>query len=198
MSSHPTAVIPGTRPKSPSTIPLPAPPSCTALTFSEKSAWRFWLAPPPRSPSREGAGLTGWLGLSPLERSERHSLSLPLRGLLDLQTRLSSSHDNGCCHCLERVQMQPCQYSSLEIVRLWSRMDRVLRASSFPEKTEKDPHKKLLLGLTAFWSYLLLHSKGQSLVLLMSHLGLLERNSKKPQGLRNCKDAAKTPKTSSM
>lgn len=77
-------------------------------------------------------------------------------------------------------------------------MDRVLRASSFPEKTEKDPYKKLLLGLTAFWSYLLLHSKGQSLVLLISHLGLLERNSKKPQGLRNCKDAVKTPKTSSM
>lgn len=68
---------------------------------------------------------------------------------------------------------------------------RVLCAGSFPEKTEKGLHKKLLLGLTTFQSYLLLHSKGQSLVLLISRLGLLERNNKKPQGLRNCKDTAK-------
>lgn len=75
-----------------------------------------------------------------------------------------------------------------------ARTGRVLCDRSFPEKTEKGPHKKLLLGLTASRSYLLLHSKGQSLVLLISHLGLLERNSKKPQGLRNCKDTAKNPK----
>lgn len=46
VSSQPTAVVPRMRPKSPSTIPLPAPLSCTALTFSGKSAWTFWLCPP--------------------------------------------------------------------------------------------------------------------------------------------------------
>lgn len=49
------AAVPAMSPKPFSVIPLPAPLSCTALTFSEKSAWMLRLCPP-RSLSREGAG----------------------------------------------------------------------------------------------------------------------------------------------
>lgn len=78
---------------------------------------------------------------------------------------------------------------------LRNRRGRVLCPGSLPGKTEKGPHKKLLLGCFSFSELLSPALQGPSLVL---HICVSSKKPVECPRLRSFKDTAKIPKASSL